>query len=550
MVMEWLEGHTLDEEIAANGRLSFERAAEILRQIAAALDEAHIARIIHRDLKPSNIIIVRRPSGGDQVKVLDFGIAKVVTSTAGSAVSMAMGTPNYASPEQLTQGGNIDTRSDIYSLGVMLYQMLSGSLPFSASSIHELIRLQVFEEPPPLRDSLPDAPAGVERLLKRMMDKEPRNRPDTAGEVCEEYETCLVVGRLLVEAQKACAEKEYRLAISKWEEVLRLSPQEPGIRESVKAAQEKLEDTRVTQEVSYKDIRVTQDISHIADSRGRIDNSISEASQAFGKKPEVKLLEETERLALESDGGPFGRAVETGEKKQKRLGRQLAIGGVALVVIAIVIGAIWLQRSNDPDPTPTGAQAQNQGSPMTSSDSKASPPAAVTPKVELLTYYLETEADDGTTTRASGLETFKPDQKYKLHFTPRESGYLYIVAPGTSLDPTTYLTAKPIAATGVSTNQAAAGSDFVFPGGDNWMRVKGEVDTTEIRVIFSPEPLQTPDYLASSAGRKLTPNEYSQLEKYAARGETDQSSERSRPKVALKGEERKPIMFDIRLKRH
>jgi hypothetical protein len=428
--------------------------------------------------------------------------------------------------------------------------MLSGSLPFSASSIHELIRLQVFEEPPPLRDSRPDAPAGIERLLKRMMDKDARNRPNTAGEVCEEFEACLMVGRLLVEGEKAFAEKDYRLATYKWEEALRLSPHEPGIRESIKAAQEKLEDMRVTQEVSYKDIRTTEDISNIADSRGSIDNSLSQTSPVFDEKPVVnKLLEETERLPRQSDGGAFGRAVEQGDKKQKRLGRQLVIGGVALVVIAIVIGAIWLQRSNDPDPVPAGAQAQNQGSPQTSSDSKASSPAAATTKVEVLTYYLETEADDGRTTRASGFETFKPDQKYKLHFTPRESGYLYIVAPGTSLDPTTYLTARPIAATGVSTNQATAGSDFVFPGGDNWMRVKGEVETTQVRVIFSPEPLQTPDYLVSSAGRKLTPDEYSQLEKYAARGETDQSGERSTPRVALKGEERKPIMFDIRLKR-
>src|SRR5262249_41501594 len=134
MVMEWLDGHTLEEELGASGPLSIERVAKILRQISAALREAHAQHIIHRDLKPSNIMLIKRSAEQDIVKVLDFGIAKLVNDTMGAPVSQVMGTPHYASPEQLQVGGRIDGRSDVYSLGVTLYEMLTGKLPFNASS--------------------------------------------------------------------------------------------------------------------------------------------------------------------------------------------------------------------------------------------------------------------------------------------------------------------------------------------------------------------------------------------------------------------------------
>src|SRR5262249_11523579 len=151
IAMEWLEGLTLEEGIARGGRVDFERTTIIFQQNAAALDAAHRARIIHRDLKPLNIMLIGSPSGRDQGKGLHFGIAKVIDETAGSPITSIVGTPHYASPEQLRLGSNIDGRSDIYSLGVILYQMLTGTLPFNASTINELIRLHMSAPPPPLR---------------------------------------------------------------------------------------------------------------------------------------------------------------------------------------------------------------------------------------------------------------------------------------------------------------------------------------------------------------------------------------------------------------
>jgi len=183
IAMEWLEGRPLDEELKARGRLSFDRTAEILRQTAAALSFAHARRTVHRDLKPSNVMLIQRPDGGEQVKVVDFGIAKVLSSTAASTISRSIGTPQYASPEQWKRGGQIDGRADIYSLGVMLFEMLTGKLPFNAQSVEELIRLKLNEPPLSLRFLLPDAPAALDDLLRAMMDIDPNRRPQKVGEV-------------------------------------------------------------------------------------------------------------------------------------------------------------------------------------------------------------------------------------------------------------------------------------------------------------------------------------------------------------------------------
>lgn len=183
LVSEWLEGETLDEYLATSGPLSLPRTTEIIRQVAAALEAAHSRHVIHRDLKPSNIMLVKGEQGRDQVKVLDFGIAKIITNTAGSLASAALGTPQYASPEQLQAGKSVDRRSDIYSLGVLLYQMLTGNLPFDASSVPELIRLHTEASPPSILKMRPELPVTLGQLVSHMLAKNPGQRPQRAGDV-------------------------------------------------------------------------------------------------------------------------------------------------------------------------------------------------------------------------------------------------------------------------------------------------------------------------------------------------------------------------------
>jgi serine/threonine protein kinase/tetratricopeptide (TPR) repeat protein len=198
IAMEWLEGHTLDEEIQRNGPLSFQRVSEILRQVAAALEESHSQHIIHRDLKPSNIFLVKRAAGREQVKVVDFGISKSLGDTGGSPVSSVMGTPQYASPEQFKLGENIDNRSDIYSLGVMLFQMLTNALPFNDTTISALIHRHLNEPPPPLRSLRPDVPPAVDDLVGRILAKQPSDRPQRVGDIPDLFDQALVAHRVTV----------------------------------------------------------------------------------------------------------------------------------------------------------------------------------------------------------------------------------------------------------------------------------------------------------------------------------------------------------------
>jgi eukaryotic-like serine/threonine-protein kinase len=200
IVMEWLEGKTLEEEFYAKGALSYPRILHLSRQIAAALDAAHAQSVIHRDLKPANIMIVPRAARAgskerdgerDLVKVFDFGLAKISSESTDLQVSSALGTPHYASPEQFRIGEEIDGRSDIYSFGVILYRMLTGRLPFDAHSVHGLIRLHLLETPPPLRQLRPDAPLELEHLVNRMLAKTPHYRPATAFEAVEAIEQAL-----------------------------------------------------------------------------------------------------------------------------------------------------------------------------------------------------------------------------------------------------------------------------------------------------------------------------------------------------------------------
>ncbi len=192
IAMEWLDGRTLEEEISRDAPLSFERILELLEQIAAALDAAHARRIVHRDLKPANVMLIRRPEGTDQIKVVDFGIAKAIDQTEGSPVSLLGGTPHYGSPEQWDSKGTIGKQSDVYSLGVMLFEMLTGRHPFDAPNRTELISKHSIAAIPPLREYLPEAPSALERLLNKMLAKDPDDRPSPVSIVPEMYKRAIL----------------------------------------------------------------------------------------------------------------------------------------------------------------------------------------------------------------------------------------------------------------------------------------------------------------------------------------------------------------------
>ena len=181
LVMELLEGHSLEKELEERGPLQPVRCAEIVVPVCAALAAAHAAGVVHRDIKPSNVFL-HRTKQGELPKVLDFGIAKLA---AGSAIGQRLtidgsllGTPAYMAPERFRRGP-YGSKSDVYSVGVMLYEMLAGRLPFIPSSADPLalVAMQAEEDPPPLRLRRPDVEPPLEGLVLSALSRDPELRP-------------------------------------------------------------------------------------------------------------------------------------------------------------------------------------------------------------------------------------------------------------------------------------------------------------------------------------------------------------------------------------
>jgi len=175
IVMEYVPGRTLKERIKEEGPVPVPQALQIARQIAGALAQAHANNLVHCDIKPHNILVM--PDGN--VKVADFGIARAVTESTMTYNDNIMGSVHYFSPEQ-ARGTMITPKSDVYSLGVLLYEMLSGRIPFDGNTAVSIARKHLEEDPQPLHMIAPGIPPVVEALVTRMMAKDPAQRPDSS----------------------------------------------------------------------------------------------------------------------------------------------------------------------------------------------------------------------------------------------------------------------------------------------------------------------------------------------------------------------------------
>jgi len=181
LVMELLHGHSLEKELEDKGQLTPRRCAEIVVPICSALAAAHAVGLLHRDIKPSNVFLHQTPQG-EVPKILDFGIAKMSGDAAiGQSLTVdgsLLGTPAYMAPERFRRGP-YGTPSDVYSIGVMLYEMLTGRLPFIPSSADPLalVAMQAEEDPPPLRVRCSEVSSALERLVKAALNRHPDSRP-------------------------------------------------------------------------------------------------------------------------------------------------------------------------------------------------------------------------------------------------------------------------------------------------------------------------------------------------------------------------------------
>ena len=192
-VMEFLGGQPMSKLLEGSQPLPVQRILHLARQIAEGLSAAHAADIVHRDLKPDNIFLVDRGGERDFIKILDFGIAKVSTSSEGSKLTRAgavFGTPHYMSPEQAA-GSPVDHRGDIYSFGVILYELASGRLPFDADNFMGILTQHMYKAPVPIRALVPEpqgVPPGLEAIILKCLSKRPEHRYQSMQELIVEFD--------------------------------------------------------------------------------------------------------------------------------------------------------------------------------------------------------------------------------------------------------------------------------------------------------------------------------------------------------------------------
>jgi serine/threonine protein kinase len=203
IVMEYVRGINLEVLLQRNGRLSCGRVGRLMGQLGEVLQAAHDEGMIHRDLKPANLMVVDHDSPREKVKVMDFGLAKLMIDTANiknvteSNFDFAVGTPGYICPEQV-RGEPIDHRGDIYSVGVIMYELLTGRLPFIGPNSMDLMLAHATEKPPSfaeleLHGSIPSS---VEQVVFACLEKDPKDRPQSAREMTECFETALSIGEM------------------------------------------------------------------------------------------------------------------------------------------------------------------------------------------------------------------------------------------------------------------------------------------------------------------------------------------------------------------
>jgi serine/threonine-protein kinase len=212
MVMEFLEGNDIADELRRFTYLPIIEAVEFILQAIEALAEAHAAGVVHRDLKPGNLFLARRADGSRRVKVLDFGISKSLTGSSVEDMSLTktaalIGSPLYMAPEQMRSAKDVDTRADIWSLGAMLYEMLTGQSPYTGESIPQLCAALLHDDPISLRQHRPEIPEGLEQVVLRCLMKDRNQR----------FPTVYDLGRALL----PFATPDSRLHVERAERVLR-----------------------------------------------------------------------------------------------------------------------------------------------------------------------------------------------------------------------------------------------------------------------------------------------------------------------------------------
>ena len=538
MVMEYVQGHTLDAELKRRGKFTAHEAFEILSPIMSVLETAHSMGVVHRDLKPENIMVSNEGNGPPVVKLLDLGIAKMreiagVESGSNTALTMAgqvLGTPYYMSPEQWgeiarDQNIEIDGRADIYSLGLVFYELLAGSRCYTGKTLHELRREHVSTPPRPLDEVVPGVPKAFSAAITKAISKDRGDRQDTANQLAAELRAGLEASEsrtVLRSRSDVNVETLVGTAIDTQSAV-----DSPTIITLENAAQNKAEETSATGRSDATVIEHAPDKSDIASTiveRASLPSSIT-----------------IPQLSTQTASVP-----QPVEKKGSKAPLAIAAVVILFVVVGAGIGGVVLYSKWKSQPSSsviTGGVTPN-------------PPVAIAQPVG--SYWLELEQPKKESARVGSLVPIASGQTLKLHFSFSEDGYIYLIGPGGDTNqPTAFLTSKPPEGSGLTTNQVKRNADFSFPSGSNWLSLDKNPGTDTFKVIFSRTPLKSPAFLDQSVTlQPLTPAQLSELNQFEAKYkdskmvvELDESNKQA-PSMRIKAppeQQNNPIVFDIRI---
>jgi serine/threonine protein kinase len=489
MVMEYVEGHSLDKELKRRVRFTPREAWEILEPVVSALEAAHAQGVVHRDLKPENVMINHTAAGGQQVKLLDLGIAKLhdIAETQvgdGAALTLAgqiLGTPYYMSPEQWGErsrdgDAEIDGRADIYSLGVIFYELVTGRKPFVGHSLAELQQGHLRGHKPPLHEVAEGVPVELGRAVERAMAKDRADRPATAGVFAAEI----------------------RAALESTHDVQLASDTRTG--DGVPAAV-------VLPDLESSQTLIRENLAANTTPPAQIGTVPQAAS------PPADTAFETQAIAQPAPGLPSAPVHALPQPRAQRSSFKLiAVSAFVLLLIVGVSAGGWFAWNR------FQMRNENRNEVGPAGEATVAPPA----RFELINYWLEAfeneEQIEGRRVAAKVL-SLRSGQQFKFHFIPRERGYLYIIGPGAGNATKTFLTARPVGV--LKTNLALADADFIFPYGEGEvLELDKNPGTEEYLIIFSHTPLLAPAFLAESAGHELTPAELKELEDLRARAKT------------------------------
>ena len=416
LVMEYVQGEDLAQRLQAEGALPWQVALDLARQVALALDHAHCHDIVHRDIKPSNIMVL----ADGTVRVLDFGIARARTSPE-VTLSGFVGSPNYAAPEQAT-GKKVDIRADIYSLGIVLYRLLGGKLPFQGDTPWEVINLHIAATPPPLAELRPELPQAVTDLVAKAMAKRPEDRFQTPAQMADAIKAVLAGQRvpeasplagpaeatpdlegLYTDACRAMEAEQWQEAVDLFSRCLKIDPGYRDVSERLSAvgqqiqlaalyrsARRALERGRWPKALDQLSAiaRIDPDYKDTADLRGKAERK--EKLPAEGRAPEGEFPTQVEPEGFDADQPPAGAQAAAAQERGatllpgigdlRRWRRWQLWVGIPLAILLLAAAgyllfggdspADSLAEDQRPSPTPTA-----QASPVATAGSPAASPS-------------------------------------------------------------------------------------------------------------------------------------------------------------------------------